>query len=206
MIKLLFGFVLVTLSFSICNPSLANTTAPNMEICVASASPQGCSDVLLSSVPSISTADQLRGFFPPGNPEAWALLFGDASRTTFVPPPGETWTIVPTLSWDAGAISRPIFCGANVFADCSFNGFEMDWPVANGPDAGRSILVDLSVTMFDASGGVVASTSGNEFRLFTPVPEPSTVLLYATGLGLIGLILYSTLSRLPIRTDPLPKA
>ena len=114
---------------------------------------------------------------------------GDASRTTFVPLAGGTWTFVPTLSSGAVTISRPIFCGAIVFAQCSFNGFEMDWPVADGPDAGRSILVDLSVTMFDASGNVVASTSGNEFRLFTPLPEPSTASLFATALGLMSLIL-----------------
>ncbi len=179
--KALFGLVLAILSTTLCDNSRASALMSEMEICVASN--KSCVDVPLSSVPTISTADQFEFFYPFIGKEVWALLFGDASGATYAPPAGETWTLIPTLAWDGTSISRPIYCVGTASGGgvCSV-GFEMDLPTEDGPGGGQSILFDLSAILYDESGNTVASTTGNYFNLFTPVPEPSALWLVLSGL------------------------
>lgn len=159
----------------------ADTLLSNMQLC--SLGKSGCSWLDMSSVPTITQKNAL------DDPALGQLFFIFGNQQTFSPPVGETWTLDVTLSWGASSVSRAIDFtgdGTSVYGI----GFDMGIPDTTPfPDPPNRTFFTLQSAMTDQSGAPIDSAT-NKFYLVRSdtVPEPSVLILFASGLvGLFGV-------------------
>ncbi len=129
----------------------------------------------MSSVPTLTTND----VYHPSN--YWDFLF--LVTASYPPIDALTWTMTATLRWEGNSVSRTFSFNPN-----SFTGFEMGIPDSFTFE--NLILVTLDGLIFDEAGNLQESSVGENRFYFIhedpqpPIPEPSAVVLLATGLFL----------------------